>query len=198
METLLFILRNAFFSKNYWLLIFVFGLILATVNPVYTQTIKEKKTGIEFSQKLELAGKKYDYVTSGSIQASFVFTFDVCAFAFYVEEGKLDKNKNPIDQLFEDGPSKYLVINFVRGVKAKDIRDAYEEGFKKIVTNYNTPKAKQVIEPFLNALIDVNKNEKMEYTWSAGGNIELTIKGQKKHSFQNVGFAKALWAIYLQ
>ncbi len=192
----LFMLRSI--SKICCLVLFLFAVVLVTSNPAYTQTVKEKNTGVEFSKKLEVAGKKYEYVFCTSIQTSFIITFNVCAVGFYIEEGKLDKNKDTVTQLLEDGSSKYLIINFVRSVKAQDIRDAYDEGFRKIITNYNEPKAKQIVEPFFNALIDVNKNDKIEYIWSTGGNVELIIKGQRKHSFQNIGFAKALWAIYLQ
>lgn len=197
MKNSFFLLKNIMFSKNFWLGVFLLGICLTTIDKAYGQNIKEKSTGIEFAKKLEIAGKKYEYVTSGSIEASFVFTFNVCAFAYYMEEGKFDKNKD-LKQLFEDGPAKYLVVNFVRNVKAKDIRESYDDSFKKIITNYNTPKAKEFINPFLNAITDINKNEKMEFFWFEGGKLEFLIKGQKKYNVENQGIAKAIWAVYLQ
>ncbi|MBI4854276.1 MAG: chalcone isomerase family protein [Acidobacteria bacterium] len=198
MKTILYKIGRVFFSRNLGFLIFALSLVLVIANSSYAQTTKEKETGIEFSNKLSVAGKNYELVLASSITATFVFKFNVCAFAFYIEEGKFDKNKNLGAQLIEDGFSKYLVLHFVRDVKAKDIQDAYEENFKKMVTNYDDPKAKKVIEPFFKALTNVNKNEKMEYIWTTGGNVDVFIKSQKKYSFQNVLLAKLIWASYLQ
>ncbi|MEW6735943.1 MAG: hypothetical protein AB1489_31910, partial [Acidobacteriota bacterium] len=100
---------------SYWGLLVLIILVCAvsTLAQVST-TYKDKETGVEFPSQIEQAGKRYDIITTGRIKASFIVTFNVCAFGFYMETGKFDKNKQFVPQMINDETAKIIVVHFLR------------------------------------------------------------------------------------
>jgi hypothetical protein len=175
------------------LFVAAFAVLLINIMPASAQ-VKEPSTGITFPAQKNFGGKSLA-ITGTGVRKKFVIK--VYAIASYLESGKLDKSRDVYSQLLSDGPAKLLVLHFVRGVDAGSIREAFGEGLKKNIPNYNSSPARKDAEAFLNSMTDVNENDEMELFWSQGGNLEVVIKGQSKAKFQNPVLAQAVWGIWL-
>jgi hypothetical protein len=176
------------------LTISVFSILFLGLSPAFAQNVKESSTGVEFPAQTNAAGKPVAITGTGVRKK---FGFKVYAIASYLEAGKLDKSRDPYSQLLTDGPTKLIVMHFVRSVDAGKIRETFLEGLEKNIPNYKGSPARKDAEAFLNAMTDVGEGDKIELTWSQGGKLNVKIKGQSRGDFQNPLLAQAVWGIWL-
>lgn len=172
---------------------FMYALLLAFFCWAPTQAqVKEPATGINFPEQGSNYGANF---TLTGVGVRKKLGFKVYAIGSYLETGKLVKGKDVASQLLADGPAKLVIMQFVRDVDAGKIRETFEEGLQKNVPSYATA-AKKDGDAFLNAMVDLKPNDKMEICWKAGGQIILTVKGQTKARLQNAALAKGIWSIW--
>ncbi|MEW6735650.1 MAG: chalcone isomerase family protein [Acidobacteriota bacterium] len=181
-------------QKRLNLFVYAFIILLIGSLPVLAQNVKEPSTGVDFPAQVNVGGANLK-ITGTGVRKRFIVK--VYAIASYMEESKIDKSRDLYTQLLTDGPTKQLVLQFVRSVDAGSIREAFQEGLKNNIPSYDASPAKKDGDAFLNAQADVNTNDQVVLRWSQGGKLELIIKGQTKATFQNPTLARGVWSIWL-
>ncbi|HUN26296.1 MAG TPA: chalcone isomerase family protein [Steroidobacteraceae bacterium] len=97
--------------------------------------------------------------------------------------------------LAADGPSE-LVLKFVRGVGARDIRDGFSEGFAKSAGAAHTALAARIAE-LEGWLGDISTGGAMTFVHIPDAGVEVSIDGRAKGVIPGEDFARALMAIWI-
>lgn len=89
-----------------------------------------------------------------------------------------------------------LVLRFVRDVDASDIRDAWEEGFKKN-SGDKVAALQQRIETLNARMIDFKEGQYLSFTDDPAKGIAVDVNGASGAAIEGADFASALLAIWL-
>ncbi len=87
-----------------------------------------------------------------------------------------------------------LVLRFVHDADASDIRDAFDEGFRKSAGGNAASIGKQ-IESLKARMIDFQKGQYLSYTYDPAAGIIVDVNGASGAAIEGVDFAKALLGI---
>jgi hypothetical protein len=89
-----------------------------------------------------------------------------------------------------------LVLHFVRDVDASDIRDAFDEGFKK-----NAGDKLATLQPRIDALnarmVDFKEGQYLSFTNDAAKGVAVDVNGAGGSAIEGNDFAAALLAVWL-
>ncbi len=88
---------------------------------------------------------------------------------------------------------KQIIINFVREVTAKQLKETWVEGLERANTNYTTLKSS--MDQLATHLVDVDKNDSIVVQFLTDG-VVLTIKGKTTPKIGNADFSKGLLNVW--
>lgn len=90
----------------------------------------------------------------------------------------------------------YLLLHFVRGVSASDIRDAFAEGFKKSAGD-KLPALAPRIAALSGRMTDFKEGQTLAFTYVRGKGVTVDVNGVTGAAIEGADFATALLAIWL-
>jgi hypothetical protein len=148
--------------------------------------------GVTFPETIEVQGAPLVLNGLGIRKATFL-KINVYVAALYLPRG-LPPDARAI--IASPGPMQ-LVLHFVRGVGARDIRNAFEEGFAA-QGGGRVPVALASRAALLNSWMqDMHSGEAMTIVRIPGRGIDLDLDGRAVGVIPGEDFAQALFAIWL-
>jgi len=105
------------------------------------------------------------------------------------------KSRDPREILGRDQPW-HLLLHFVRGVGASDIRDAFAEGFKKSAGD-RLPALAPRIAALEARMTDFKDGQTLAFTNDPGKGVTVTVNGAAGAPIDGADFASALLGIWL-
>ncbi|UCG14028.1 MAG: chalcone isomerase family protein [Deltaproteobacteria bacterium] len=112
----------------------------------------------------------------------------------YVMGLYLEKKSHEEAAILKSTQSKRIVMHFVRDVSVSKLRGAWQEGFEKNYTAFDT--IAREIEQFQASMTDMKKGEQMVLDFVAD-HVDVEVRGVKKTSIQGRPFQEALLSIWL-
>jgi Chalcone isomerase-like len=119
--------------------------------------------------------------------------FNVYAIASYVKEGTTVKTAEDLAAL--DVPKMFHLV-MERDIEGKDLAGAFHEAVR---LNHAAPEFDAEIKTLIEALKAraFKKGDQLYITHVPGIGVEFVVNGKTETVIRNVGFAKAVWEIYL-
>ncbi len=143
--------------------------------------------GVVFSDTVKVDGK--DLVLNGiGIRKATFLKIKVYYGGLYLEK----KTKDPSLFLNSTSP-KQIIMQFVREVDAKKLRDGFIEGME--AANKNHDSLKSSLDKFNAQLTDVVKNDVITITFHTDG-VVVNVKGKISEKIMGADFSKALLNIW--
>jgi hypothetical protein len=150
--------------------------------------------GIAFPDQVMAAGTTLRLNGLG-VRKATLFKVNVYVAALYEERPSHD----PHALLASAGPSE-LVLQFVRSVRAKDLRERWSEGFAKNA-NGNAPGGLPGLENRIATLngwmSDIESGQRMTFIRIPGQGIAVDINGSQKGTVPGDDFARVFLSIWL-
>jgi Chalcone isomerase-like len=146
--------------------------------------------GIGFSNHTQVQGT---LLTLNGLGLSTVSTFKIRLYvaALYVAEPSNDPHA-----ILDSSAPNEIVIQFIRGVSARDLRKSLEE-----VLARNSPERSPAIEEGLQQLrswaVDMKSGQRIVFIRTPGRGMEVDINGTVKGSIAGDDFAKSFLSIWL-
>jgi hypothetical protein len=146
--------------------------------------------GIQFPDQAQVQGSPLTLNGLGLRKAT-AFKVNVYVAALYA-----DKPTNDPRAILESSAPNELILQFVRGVSANDLKKAWEEGFAK-----NSPGQLSALKDriaMLNGWMpDVKSGQRMTFIRMPGRGVEVDTDGTVKGTIEGDDFAKAFLSIWL-
>ncbi len=125
------------------------------------------------------------------------FVVKVYAMVHYLDTGRFPSREAAIEAIRNGTHVRRIVMEFVRGVGADKIRNAYREGFEKAVDPAHAEELAPLVDRFIEwHAHDVADGDRYVYTAWPDGRVDVEVQGESKPPIVNAAFAKALWDIW--
>jgi hypothetical protein len=162
------------------------SLVLALgVTPVSGNECK----GISFPDKAEVQGMSLTLNGLG-VRKAGVFRVSVYVVALYATEPSSD----PHVILQANTPSE-LVLQFIRGVSANELRKSWEEGFAKNAPGH-PPALEEGLAQLNGWVTDVRSGQRMTFIRMPGRAMQVDINGHAKGAVEGDKFSKVFLSIW--
>ncbi len=138
---------------------------------------------------------RLDAVGSGMRKKLIIKVYEGVAYA----EAGTDFGSDPYQTLIDGDFPKRIEMYFVHDVDGGKIRGAFEDGFKKTISEKAmTPALKADVDAFLAAFTDdgVKDGQTIALTWMPGMGLYTRIAGRPVPPINDQALANALWAIW--
>jgi hypothetical protein len=146
-------------------------------------------SGVKLPDQVTVGGKTLKLNGLGLRQATII-KFNVYAAGLYVENSSHDG-----DAIANSDQTKSIQMSFMRDVSAKQMSDAFQEGFDKNCVAGCTELKPNI--PKLQALMkDMKKGETMAYNFTSDG-VEVMIRGQKVGKVGDKAFSHQLLRVWI-
>ena len=167
-------------------------LAMATVMMALSVTAVHGKEckGIQFPDQAQVQGSSLTLNGLGLRKAT-AFKVNVYVAALYV-----GKPTNDPRAILESSDPNELILQFLRGVSANDLKKAWEEGFTKNSSS-QLPALKDRIATLNGLMVDVKSGERLSFIRTPGKGVEIDINGAVKGTIEGDDFAKAFLSIWL-
>ena len=146
--------------------------------------------GVTFPEQIQVQTSPLTLNGLGLRQATML-KVNVYVAALYVAQQSADANT-----LLAANTPKQLVLHFVRDVKSKDLKEAWEEGFENNA-KAQMPALKERIEQLQAWMVDMKSGQQLTFTHKPGAGIEVDVNGTVKGTIAGDDFATAFLAIWL-
>ena len=147
-------------------------------------------SGVKLPDQVTLEGKTLKLNGTGLRQAKILLTFNVYAAGLYVENPGHDA-----EAIANSDSPKSIEMVFMRDVTAKQMADAFQEGFDK-----NCVAGCAELKPHLSKLEglmkDMKKGETMAYHFLTDG-VVVVIRGQKSGKIGDKAFSHQLLRVWI-
>jgi len=125
------------------------------------------------------------------------FVVKVYAMVHYMDVATFPTRDDALTAVRDGTHVRRIEMEFVRGVGANKIANAYREGFAA----HTTAAERTAIQPLIDQFVgyhnaDVADGDRYEYTAFPGGRVTVTVQGNEKPAITNKTFARSLWAIW--
>ena len=147
-------------------------------------------SGVKLPDQVTLDGKTLKLNGTGIRAAKILFTFNVYAAGLYLENPGRDG-----DAIANSDQIKSIEMVFMRDVTAKQMADAFQEGFDKNCVADCT-RLKPDITRLQALMKDMKKGETMAYHFLSDG-VEVVIRGQKVGKVGDKPFSHQLVRVWL-
>ncbi len=167
----------------------IIGLILAALFALVTLGQAMTLKGVTLPDTVSISGKSCHLVGLGLRKKFF--------FKIYVGGLYMEHPSHKPKQVINDPGIKRVVMHFLYGhVTAKEIRDAWTDGFKDNLGD-NFSRMKEKIDRF-NALFTetVHRGDEIWITYLPGKGIQVIVKGKKKGIVPGLNFMKAVFSVW--
>ncbi len=151
-------------------------------------TFAAEIAGTKLPDEVTVAGKSLKLNGAGLRQATFL-KFNVYAAGLYLENSAHDG-----DTIANSESPKSIQMVFLRDVTAKQMADAFQEGFDKNCTA-DCGRLKPEIGKLQGLMKDMKKGETMAYNFSE--DVDVMIRGQKVGSVGDKAFAHQLIRVWI-
>jgi hypothetical protein len=141
--------------------------------------------GVKLPDQVTLEGKTLKLNGTGLRLAKILFTFNVYAAGLYLENTVHDG-----DAIASSDQLKAIQMVFLRDVTAKQMAEAFGEGFDKNCTA-DCARLKPDVAKLQGVLKDMKKGETMAYHFLSDG-VEVTIRGQRAAKIGDKAFSRQL------
>jgi Chalcone isomerase-like len=141
-------------------------------------------SGVKLPDQVTVAGKSLKLNGAGLRQATFL-KVNVYAAGLYLENSSGDG-----DAIANSDQSKSIEMVFMRDVSAKQMADAFQEGFDKNCVAGCT-ELKPHISKLQGLMKDMKKGDSMAFHFTSSG-VEVMIRGQKMGSVGDKAFSHQL------
>jgi hypothetical protein len=145
--------------------------------------------GVDFPEHLEVSGHDLTLNGLGMRKATFL-KINVYVGALYVTRPSQDPKP-----LVDPGTPAQLILHFVRGVSAGQMRDAWNEAFEKVAPGQAALAPK--IATLNSWMTDLKTGERLVFTRVPGVGIEVSVNGAVKGTIAGDDFSRALMTIWL-
>lgn len=169
-----------------WTLLNLFTCALFAAN---TANAKECKS-VTFPDQMKVESTDLSLNGLGLRQAT-AFKVNVYVAALYVAKPSTD----PAALLAGNTPSE-LILQFVRGVGADDLRKGWSEGFEKNARG-QLPALSERIAMLNSWMSDVRSGERLAFVHVPNSGLQVIVNGTTKGSIKGDDFAKAFLSIWL-
>jgi hypothetical protein len=146
-------------------------------------------SGVKLPDQVTVGGKNLKLNGLGLRQATFI-KFNVYAAGLYLENPSRDG-----DAIANSDQTKSIDMVFMRDVTAKQMSDAFQEGFDKNCVA-GCAELKQFIPKLQGLMKDMKKGETMAYHFTADG-VEVMIRGQKVGKVGDKAFSHQLLRVWI-
>jgi Chalcone isomerase-like len=146
-------------------------------------------SGVKLPDQVTVQGKTLKLNGTGLRQATFL-KINAYAAGLYLENGMHDG-----DAIANSDQAKSIEMVFMRDVSAKQMADAFQEGFDKNCVAGCT-ELKPHIGKLQGLLKDMKKGESMAYHFLADG-VEVMIRGQKMGKVGDKAFSHQLIRVWI-
>jgi hypothetical protein len=141
-------------------------------------------SGVKLPDEVTVQGKTLKLNGTGLRQAT-ILKFNVYAGGLYLENGMHDG-----DAIANSDQVKAIQMVFMRDVSAKQMGDAFQEGFDKNCVA-DCARLKPDVGKLQGVLKDMKKGEAMDFHFLADG-VEVMVRGQKVGSIGDKAFSRQL------
>jgi len=155
-----------------------------------TQAHAQQCKGVSFAPQVQVEGATLHLNGLGLREATFL-KVSVYVAALYVLTPSHDAR-----ELLNESPPKQLLLQFVRGVGVKDLREAFDKGFENTAGTL-LPALRPRIATLEGMLRDVHSGERMGFTWLADHSVQFDLDGKVQGRIAGEDFAHALLGIWL-
>jgi hypothetical protein len=170
-------------SPTRWLL----GLIVALSTNL---ALAKECVGVKFDDERSAAGQTLKLNGLGLRQAT-MFKVNVYVAGLYAAAPSKDANA-----LLAANTPKLLVLHFVRDVGARDLREAWEEGFEHNAKD-RVADFKARIEKLQSWMADMSKGQTLTFLHKPGAGVEVVVNGKARGTLEGDDFARAFLSIWL-
>ena len=150
-------------------------------HPVWAAEI----SGVKLPDQVTLEGKTLRLNGTGLRQAKILLTFNVYAAGLYLENAIHDG-----DAISSSDQLKSIELVFMRDVTAKQMAEAFQDGFDKNCVA-DCGRLKPEVSKLQSLLKDMKKGETMAYHFLSDG-VEVMIRGQKAGKLGDKAFSHQL------
>src|SRR4051812_8831179 len=146
-------------------------------------------SGVKLPDQVTVGGKTLKLNGLGLRQATFI-KFNVYAAGLYLENSSHDG-----EAIANSDQNKSIQMVFMRDVTAKQMSDAFQEGFDKNCVA-GCAELKPHIPKLQGLMKDMKKGETMAYNFTADG-VEVMIRGQKVGKVGDKAFSHQLLRVWI-
>jgi hypothetical protein len=171
--------------RTFALLIFSFAIVLAGPG-IFAAEI----SGVNLPDQVALEGRALKLNGLGIRAAKILFTFNVYAAGLYLENTGHDG-----DAIASSDQLKSIEMVFMRDVTAKQMADAFQEGFDKNCVA-ECGRLKPDIGKLQGLLKDMKRGETMAYHFLSDG-VEVLIRAQKAGKVGDKAFSHQLLRVWI-
>ncbi len=149
--------------------------------------------GVSFSDQLTAGGKSLTLNGLGirKFKVSFLFQFDVYVAGLYLEQQSRSGSA-----ILESRQVKHLVLRLVRDVNAASMNRAIEQGLRKNAGDDYRAMKDRVAE-FKTMMPDLKEGDRLGFTLSPEGSIELTYKDSSRGKVAGDDFGRVFLAVWI-
>ena len=145
---------------------------------------------ITFPEHVQVQGT--DLTLNGlGLREATIFKVSVYVAALYVQQPSHDPRA-----LLAAAPPKQLVMQFVRNVSAKELRERFEEGLARAAGSA-LPALKDRIALLDGWMRDVRSGDRMTLMWLTDHGVQLELNGRTMGRVPGEDFARVLLSIWL-
>ncbi|MFZ1904844.1 MAG: chalcone isomerase family protein [Steroidobacteraceae bacterium] len=166
------------------------ALATAMVAMSIAATYGKECAGVQFPDEVDVQRTPVKLNGLG-VRKATVFKVNIYVVALYLAEPSSD----PRAILASDAPSE-LILQFMRAVRANELRKSWEEGFAN-----NSPGHPPALEKGLKQLdgwvTDVKSGERVSFIRIPGSGMQVDVNGTVKGAIAGDEFARALLSIWL-
>jgi len=166
----------------------LFGAVLAVL--LSTAAYGRQCHGIEFPEHLEAGGATLTLNGLG-LRTATIFRVSVYVGALYVSRPTRDR-----DAILASQTPSELILHFVRGVGAGDIRESWDKGFAHLPAAQRAAFQDRIAR-LKSWTGDVQSGQRMAFVRLAGQGIQMSFNGALKGTLEGDDFARAFLAIWL-
>lgn len=146
--------------------------------------------GVSFPDQAQVDGGNLTLNGLGLRQAT-AFKVNVYVAALYVGKASTDPSA-----LLGSSTLSELILQFLRGVSADDLRNAWSEGFEKN-SKAQLPALKERIAMLNGWMANVKTGDQLTFIRRPGTGIQVNLNGAVKGTVKGDDFAKAFLSIWL-
>ena len=117
-------------------------------------------------------------------------------FKVYVAGLYVENTSNAAATIISSEQIKQMRLHVLRGLKAKQVTEAIEEGFEKN-SKAQMAALKDRLQKFSGMFSDVAEGDSILMAYVPGKGLSVTVKGAEKGTIEGKDFADALFAVWL-
>lgn len=165
--------------------------LIIMITLVSFSCLAAKKIGITMADSIKINDTKLILNGLGVRKATWL------RIKVYVGGLYLVKKSSNIQEILDSRAPKYLVMDFVRGVSAKKMRNGWTDAFDDSLEKDKAMRSKIQgrLDKLNSYMSDIEEGDKIVFTFLANS-VKVKVKNQDKGSIAGADFSRALLAVW--